>query len=322
MRLSASAPENGGQGRSEAGLQSFSIIVNANLLLRLFCLCLFLAGAGMPPVYAAQQTISVPLADGFDLPVGKPNAEGYYVFRGYYPNGHLGEDWNGSGGGDSDLGDPVYATAGGVVVFSEDYLRGWGNVVIVRHSYLDENGRVALVDSLYGHLDRRMVRKYQLVQRGQQLGTIGTAHGKYAAHLHFEMRKNINIGMARSSFDRGFSNYFSPRQFIATRRTLRAGAKVAVPVDTFGASSDESADDGPPKPPELTRRPGDKSETKPLPIPTRDPVKPETAAAAKSAAEREAQLQKLIEENRKKVEAMKEEDLDTFWSRLKTKLDK
>ena len=35
------------------------------------------------------------LADGFDLPVGKPDGEGYYKARGYRPNGHLGEDWNG-----------------------------------------------------------------------------------------------------------------------------------------------------------------------------------------------------------------------------------
>lgn len=297
--------------------------MNPAPLLRLLCLLLFVAGHGLPSLCAAQ-TISVPLANGFDLPVGKPNAEGYYVFRGFYPNGHLGEDWNGKGGGDSDLGDPVYATAGGVVVFSEDFLRGWGNVVIVRHPYLDENGRVALVDSLYGHLDRRMVRKYQLVQRGQQLGTIGTAHGKYTAHLHFEMRKNTNIGMARSSFDRGFSNYFSPRQFIGSRRTLRSGARVAVPVDTFGTTGAGPADDGPVKPAELTRRPGAESKP-PLSIPTRDPVQlpsREPTAAAKSAAEREVQLQKLIEENRKKVEAIKEDDLDGFWSRLRSKLDK
>lgn len=299
----------------------------------LICLltALLLTGGLTASSARAAQTISVPLADGFDLPVGKPNGEGYYVFRGYYPNGHLGEDWNGNGGGDSDLGDPVYASGAGVVVFSEDYLRGWGNVVIVRTPYIDESGRVALVDSLYGHLDRRMVRKYQLVQRGQQLGTIGTAHGKYAAHLHFEMRKNIQIGMARSAFDRGFSNYFSPRQFISTRRALRAGAKVAVPVDTFGHSSTNDDADGPVKPVELTKpaaeKPGSKTPPKTVPVPTRDPVKPDTSNvagnnAAKSAADREAQLQKLIEENRKKVEAMKDDDLDGFWSRLKKKLNK
>ncbi|RYD33285.1 MAG: M23 family metallopeptidase, partial [Verrucomicrobiaceae bacterium] len=220
-------------------------------------LLLLLAGAAVGTAHA-ETTIRVPLANGFDLPVGKPDGEGYYVFRGYYPGGHLGEDWNGSRGGDTDLGDPVWSAGDGVVVFSEDYLRGWGNVVIVRHAYVDENGRVALMDSLYGHLDQRMVRKYQQVKRGQQLGTIGTAHGKYAAHLHFEMRKNIRIGMARGAFDQGYSNYFSPRQFIAARRTLRSGANVAVPVDTFSAPPDSSTDgsDGPPKPPALTRNSG------------------------------------------------------------------
>ncbi len=306
--------------------------MNAFPLIRLLS-CLLLAAGLISAPARAGQTIRVPLADGFDLPVGKPDGAGFYVFRGYYPNGHLGEDWNGNGGGDSDLGEPVYASGAGVVVFSEDYLRGWGNVVIVRSAYLDETGRVALVDSLYGHLDRRMVRKYQLVQRGQQLGTIGTAHGKYAAHLHFEMRKNIQIGMARNSFDKGYSNYFSPRQFISTRRTLRSGANVVVPVDTFNNQGDSDPDAAPPKPPELTKRPPELAKKpdatpKTAPVPVRDPVKPassdsDTASTeSKTAAEREAQLQKLIEENRKKVSAMKDEDLDGFWSRLKKKLDK
>ncbi len=293
--------------------------MNATLLNRLLCF-LLLAASGLQ----AGQTIRVPLADGFDLPVGKPDAAGYYVYRGYYPGGHLGEDWNGNGGGDSDLGDPVYASGGGVVVFSEDYLRGWGNVVIVRHAYLDETGRVTLADSLYGHLDRRMVRKYQLVTRGQQLGTIGTAHGKYAAHLHFEIRKNTNIGMARSSYDKGYSNYFSPRQFIAARRSLRAGANVAVPVDTFGGQT-SAADDAPPKPAALAK----KTDPKPKPVPTRNPDKPKVPTredsppdSARTASGREAQLQKLIEENRRKVELLKDEDLDTFWSRIRKKLDK
>ena len=60
------------------------------------------------------------------LPIGKPGGAGYYVNRGYTPNAHMGEDWNGNGGGNSDLGDPVYATADGVVVYSEDFRRSWG----------------------------------------------------------------------------------------------------------------------------------------------------------------------------------------------------
>ena len=92
-----------------------------------------LAASAVPAV--AQSYSTAKLADGFDYPVGKPDGAGYYIFRGFSPNGHLGEDWNGSGGGDSDEGDPVYSIAHGVVVFSEDYKKGWGNVVIVRHAY-------------------------------------------------------------------------------------------------------------------------------------------------------------------------------------------
>lgn len=275
----------------------------------------------------AETTIKVPLADGFDFPVGKPNADGYYVFRGYYPGGHLGEDWNGSRGGDTDLGDPVYATGDGVVVFSEDYLRGWGNVVIVRHAYVDENGRVALMDSLYGHLDQRLVRKYQLVKRGQQLGTIGTAHGKYAAHLHFEMRRNISIGMSRNAYDQGYANYFSPRQFIATHRPpMRSGRNVAVPVDTFKSAPDSEADGsdstaktGTPGKPVPQTPPAGKAV--PVPEPGQATASNNTSKEAKATSDREARLKKLIEENKKKVEAIKDDDLDGFWARLRKKLD-
>ena len=66
------------------------------------------------PCLAAGADVAATLAaDGFDFPVGKPDAEGYYRLRGYRANGHLGEDWNGKRGGNTDLGDPVYAIANG-----------------------------------------------------------------------------------------------------------------------------------------------------------------------------------------------------------------
>ena len=76
--------------------------------------------------------------------------------------------------------------------------------VIIRQAFRDDSGRVFMVDSQYGHLDRRLVQKYQLVKRGQQIGTIGTNHGMYLAHLHLEIHKNLAIGMLRSSFTRGY----------------------------------------------------------------------------------------------------------------------
>ena len=75
------------------------------------------------------------LADGFDQPVGKPDADGYIFTRGFRPRYHMGEDWNGLEGGNSDLGKPVYATANGIVVLARDMRMGWGNLVIIRTSF-------------------------------------------------------------------------------------------------------------------------------------------------------------------------------------------
>ena len=74
-----------------------------------------------------------PVADGFDFPVGAPDGVGYYDALRFGANRHLGEDWNGNGGGDSDLGDPVAAIARGRVTFADDVGGGWGNVVRVVH---------------------------------------------------------------------------------------------------------------------------------------------------------------------------------------------
>src|SRR5260370_19690526 len=151
-----------------------------------------------PPPPPAQsisfsaQTAFTRLADGFDLPVGKPDARGYYKARGFRSHGHLGEDWDGVGGGDTDLGDPVYCIGDGVVVFARDCHQGWGNVIIVRHAYRDGLG-VRYVDSLYGHLDKILVKPGQSVRRGQQIAAIGNPHCPYHPHLHLTVRKNIAI---------------------------------------------------------------------------------------------------------------------------------
>lgn len=182
----------------------------------------------------AADTVRCPLADGFDFPVGKPEAAGYHKARGFYPNGHLGEDWNGNGGGDSDLGDPIYAIGTGVVVHSDNVGVGWGNVVIVRHAFRDAGGKIEMVDSLYGHLLERRVKLHQIVERGQLVGTMGSNNGMYPVHLHLEVRKNLQIGMNRSQFARDYSNYYSPTQFISARRRLPSSLqKFEMPVRTF-----------------------------------------------------------------------------------------
>ncbi len=175
------------------------------------------------------------VADGFDFPIGDLDANGYYKARGFQLGGHPGEDWNGPAGGNTDLGDPVYVIGNGVVVLSRDVRGGWGNVVIVRHAYYN-NGRLDYIDSLYAHLDKISVREGQNVSRRQQVGTIGNNRGMYHAHLHFEIRKNLAIGMNRSAFSRDLENYCDPTNFIAMRRALpRPTGTATVALNTFKA---------------------------------------------------------------------------------------
>ena len=111
----------------------------------------------------------VPLADGFDYPVGKPDGEGYYKSRGLRLNmpRHMGEDWNGNGGGNSDDGDPVYTVGTGLVTYAADARGRWGKVVIVRHAFRDpKTGKVLCCQTLYGHLGSIDVKLGQIVRRG------------------------------------------------------------------------------------------------------------------------------------------------------------
>ncbi len=190
---------------------------------------------GWEPADLVGPVANVRLADGFDFPVGKPDAVGYHKARGMMPNGHLGDDWDGDGMGNSDLGDPVYSIGEGIVVLAENMHMGWGNVVMVRHCFREpaDGGAVHTVDSLYGHVDSMLVRAGQPVTRGQQIATIGTAFGLYPAHLHFEVRKNINIGMYRSQFARDYSNYYNPTEFVEAHRHLPTGRNAFLAVRTF-----------------------------------------------------------------------------------------
>jgi murein DD-endopeptidase MepM/ murein hydrolase activator NlpD len=179
----------------------------------------------------------VNLADGFDFPVGKPNADGYYKSRGLRLRApqHFGEDWNGRSGGNSDLGSPVYAVADGIVTLANNVRTGWGNVVLTRHAYRDPaTGQIKYIDTLNGHLDRIMVKSGQTIKRGQQIGTIGTNFGMYPAHLHFEMRHDITIGMQRSNVPADMNHWADPTQFINKHRRLnREWRPVAVATGTY-----------------------------------------------------------------------------------------
>lgn len=178
-----------------------------------------------------------PLADGFDYPVGKPNGAGYYKSRGLRlatPR-HLGEDWNGEGGGNTDLGDPVYTIGHGLVTYASDARGRWGKVVIVRHAFREPTTRKVLCcQTLYAHLDRIDVKVGQLVKRGDQIGTLGNNHGMFTAHLHAELHFNILVNCGQQGIPKTAQNYGNLESFIKHYRRLTPESKyVKLPIGCF-----------------------------------------------------------------------------------------
>lgn len=163
-----------------------------------------------------------PLAGGFVFPVGPPDAQGYYNAQPFGKNNHLGEDWNGTGGGNTDLGDPIYAIAKGIVFHAKQAGPGWGNVVRVYHN-IGTGDEPRFVESLYAHLDTLDVSEADIVAKGQRLGTMGNVDGRYYAHLHLEVRTRIGmpIGGGYSSDTEGF---VEPTEFIRSRRNINRDA--------------------------------------------------------------------------------------------------
>lgn len=172
-------------------------------------------------------------ADGFDLPVAPPDASGFYKSRGFRAGGHLGEDWVTDGGSSKGLRRPVCAIGNGIIVLARDVHVAWGNVVIIRHAWI-ENHQIHFADSLYAHLDRIFVREGQQAKRGMQIGTIGTNHGMYPPHLHFEIHKDLSIGVNHATGTRDLRSYWLPTEFVMARRHLGGGGRnVPTPAANF-----------------------------------------------------------------------------------------
>jgi murein DD-endopeptidase MepM/ murein hydrolase activator NlpD len=157
------------------------------------------------------------IADGFDYPVGKPDGTGYYDAQPFTKNRHLGSDWNGLGGGNTDIGDPVYAVANGYVTYAKDAGRGWGNIVRVIHCIPGKPNKY--IESFYAHLDKIKVKEGVLLKRRDVLGTIGTANGAYIAHLHFELRNKIDM-LIGPGYSTDTTGYLNPTVFLKRNRAL------------------------------------------------------------------------------------------------------
>ena len=159
---------------------------------------------------------SLPTAARFDFPLGSENGVMSYNAQPFTQNRHLGDDLNGIGGENSDLGDPIFAVADGRVLLARDGGPGWGNIVIVLHAYI-ENGERKYVQSYYGHVQKMLVHAGDEVHRGQQIATVGTAGGRYFAHLHFEMRE-FTTPFIGPGYRENTQGWINPAAFIQAHR--------------------------------------------------------------------------------------------------------
>jgi Membrane proteins related to metalloendopeptidases len=78
-------------------------------------------------------------------------------------------------------GAPVRAAEGGVVAYAGNELRGFGNMILIKHP----DGWV----TAYAHAEELIVAKGERVSKGQVIARVGSTGNVDAPQLHFEMRK-------------------------------------------------------------------------------------------------------------------------------------
>ncbi len=172
-----------------------------------------------PEFFAANILPSLPVADEFDTPLRPPDGTGAVVTFPFQKAGHLGEDWA-TAKGDAALGEPVYSVADGWVSVAQDFQNPFGKVVFICYR-LPEGRWPPFVEVMYAMLNSIEVKPGQLVKRGQQIGTVGHGDGTFPAHLHWEVRQTVGMGLG-PGFQAGASGWLGPSDFITAHRGPRA----------------------------------------------------------------------------------------------------
>ena len=172
-----------------------------------------------PEFFAANILPSLPVADEFDTPLRPPDGNGTVITLPFLEAGHLGEDWT-TAKGDEALGEPIYSVADGWVALAHDFENVWGKVAFI--DYRLPPGRwPPFAEVMYTQMQTMEVVSGQFVKRGQRIGTVGNANGIYQAHLHWEVRQTVGLGVG-GGFDSRRDGWLDPSGFLAAHRGDRA----------------------------------------------------------------------------------------------------
>jgi murein DD-endopeptidase MepM/ murein hydrolase activator NlpD len=162
---------------------------------------------------------SLPVADEFDTPLRPPDGMGAMVSLPFMEAGHLGEDWT-TAKGDAALGEPVYSVADGWVSVAQDFENAWGKTIFICYRLPDKRWP-PFAEVMYAQLNSMEVKPGDFVKRGQKIGTVGNANGTYPAHLHWEVRQTVGMGVG-PGFQAGATGWLGPSEFIVAHRGPRA----------------------------------------------------------------------------------------------------
>ncbi|MGE5270104.1 MAG: peptidoglycan DD-metalloendopeptidase family protein [Thiohalocapsa sp.] len=130
-----------------------------------------------------------PSAAAADAASERPGAPAHAAHFAWPVRGHILAGYGvTAGGGHNDginiaapRGAAVEAVDGGVVAYAGNELRGYGNLVLVKHS----NGWI----SAYAHCEELLVKRGDKVRRGQVIAKVGATGGVSEPQLHFELRR-------------------------------------------------------------------------------------------------------------------------------------
>jgi lipoprotein NlpD len=136
------------------------------------------AAAPMPAASAAASTVTPPAA--IAAPSSAEDAISFQwpargnLISGFDESKNKGLDIGGK------VGDPVSAAADGRVVYAGAGLRGYGNLIILKHNntYL----------TAYAHNQTLLVKEDQVIKRGQKIAEMGNSDADQVK-LHFEIRR-------------------------------------------------------------------------------------------------------------------------------------
>ena len=81
-------------------------------------------------------------------------------------------------------GEPVWAVADGEVIYVNNEMGSYGNIVIIKHA--NE------INTTYAHLNQSTVDKYDRVKQGDIIGYVGTTGNVKKPQLHFAVREGKN----------------------------------------------------------------------------------------------------------------------------------